>query len=153
MSSLPQSPSLPQSHSVFPALHITNHPQWSSFVYAQFTTSLNLYIIIFGRPSCLVATTPSQQSYRDHPLFFLHHKPLSGFHETNYKCSTFLPQQDSFSFSGHSRPSASFTYSGRGSRARPDGAPGHQSTYSTIEFRSTEPILTAILYRPAGCQM
>lgn len=145
MSPPPQSPGLPQSRSVSPALHIASSVTRSGAPsYTLNSPPLRT------RPSSSSAdpSALSQPPQISNPYSSRTTSPFSGFRENNYERPTSLPGRDGFPLSGPSRPSAPSTYSGSGSRARHDGTPGHQSSRSYDSSYSFNPMTTPISSYP-----
>lgn len=128
-----QTPSLPQSRSTSPALHIS-----SSITRAEHS----LYSLNSPPPG---SHSPSHSSDRalepsSYPQPYSHtERTPSNFQGSSYQRSTSVPRESNFHFSGNSQLPASSTYSGGVSRVRPDGTAGHQSSRSYDSSHSFNP--------------
>lgn len=138
-----QTPSLPQSRSTSPALHIS-----SSITRAEHPPySLNSPPPRSHSP--LHSSDPAQELSSYTQPYSRTERTLSNFQGSSYQCSTSVPRGSNFQFPGNSQLPASSPYSGGVSRVRPDGTAGHQSSRSYNSSHSFNPsVVSTSGYRP-----
>lgn len=130
MSPPPQSPSFSPSRSVSPSLHIPS------------SVTLNSPPLSHRRVHSpqLSSADPHEHPSLSQPQVSYHTESATPYSSQggNYQRSTSVPRGNGFS-SGPSQLSASSTYSGSETRARPDGTPLHQSSRSYDSSYSFNP--------------